>query len=106
MGIIIETGIDKMILVRATKGGACTAFDFRRLHKDGSVEVFRVYDLELPAELKDQFEKVVANIAVEAEKHPTSIEMLKDQVAIFNAREKFKDAPEWQSILKKIKKGE
>jgi hypothetical protein len=86
----INKGILQMIPIRVTFGGAVVGFDFRKLlNEAGDLVCFRVYDIELPPELKEKFDAVIAEIGAHAEKHDklASIAELKNTMNVFEARE-------------------
>ena len=86
----VNKGIQQMIPIRVTFGGAINAFDFRKLlNENQELVVYRVYDRELPPELQAEFDGVIAKIGAFAEQADkfANIEHLRNTVNAFNARE-------------------
>lgn len=102
----IKTGIEEMVPIRITFGGADTAYDFRKILK-GSSEVigFRVFGAELPADLKKEAGDLFKKIGAYAEENNKKavIGELKDTLHIFNAREDLhKGDPDYKATIAKI----
>lgn len=103
----IKTGIEEMVPIRITFGGADTAYDFRKILK-GSSEVagFRVFGSELPADLKKEAEDLFKKIGAYAEENNKKavIGELKDTLQIYTAREDLhKGIPEYKAVVDQIK---
>ena len=87
---MINKGIQQMVPIRVTFGGAVKQFDFRKLlNEEGELVAYRIYDRELPEDLQSEFNSVIEKIGAYAEMTDkfANIEALRDNINIFNARE-------------------
>lgn len=102
MAMRIDEGFGKVVLIRVTKGGAVTAFDFRERVNEGEFVCFRVFDKELPPELAAEFEGLVDKIGLYAkgEGKIAMVEQLRDTLNVFEAREKATD--EYKAKMKAL----
>ncbi len=101
-------GINQVIPIRVTFGGAIHAFDFRKVLNDkGEIVVYRVFDRELPAELRKEVLEAIGKVGewAAANNKFADINELRGTVKIFEAREKMTDelAKKAETLVKKNK---